>query len=621
MPALDPDKADQKKQIDALQINSVAMAWLTQACNGDVFLLGFLANGVTDNFPNVGLFCNVIKALKERFCPDTAFSQADLITEVYALRIGERDDPCTYFREVATLEAQYGRKMGEENTIAAISKVLPPAYAHIQTSIIKDNIKDVATVNKDLRLHYTALYGKDGKKGLDEAKKSGDDEMALASAGSFTNKCHICHEPGHKANQCPRRGKNHNRNSQRRGGGRKFNGNCNLCGKKGHRAVDCWEDEKNARRRPAGYTPQSRGGVAGPAVGGHEVDSDMLLMCADVNPINDIVLPWKTPTVIRLDDPSQTPSVVGTEQPPSFEIPAQVRLTMREKMMVNWICHKCEIAEAYLQLPEEVTKNDDIVWVEHEDEVVGYNEHDGNDNGDNDSLPSLATRVEKENEDDESDDDSSWGSIPPELIITRRQWNEMDDEVIHDCDRIIANIDDENDGEVVDRTWPGMSLANIWRNRRRMVDDNDDSASDDSSIRPEFRYLVGREHRRGRQSDNDSSTDDDDSSMPELVIRERTYADNDSSMPELASRARNDDDSTIRTVETEDTEETKDEETTNQDDDTANDSDNNDDDNDDDFDYDIFVDDSVKGKDEDEYDDYFYDYFDEYTFTDNNSLD
>ncbi len=46
--------------------------------------------------------------------------------------------------------------------------------------------------------------------------------------------------------------------------------------------------------------------------------------------------------------------------------------------MVNWVCHKCQVAEAYLQLPEELTKNGDIVWVEHEDDVVGYLEYDGN---------------------------------------------------------------------------------------------------------------------------------------------------------------------------------------------------------------------------------------------------
>lgn len=244
------------KKIAAKEENQKAYSYLTMAFTSNKFI-GLLMKARTTEWPN-GLAWKVMEGFVKKFKPDDQVSGIEVQQKLDALRFKKKDDPEDFFKEIdVILNSTPKVDVKQEQLIALVMKNAPKMYLSVISAEQREK-KDQLTLEilaEAMHDHYCLTKCNKGTSGEEDS----DLEEEAALAVTFTGKCYRCHQPGHRAANCPNRSNNNNNSNHRQ----RFSGNCNLCGKYGHKEADCWEKPENASKRPREWRSTRGGGGGG----------------------------------------------------------------------------------------------------------------------------------------------------------------------------------------------------------------------------------------------------------------------------------------------------------------------------------------------------------------------
>ena len=234
-----PDSDSKKSEKEAARKrNDMAVANLTMAFQTDK-LLGLVYKSQDDNWPG-GKAHLIVERMMKKYMPKDTMSRVEMRQGLNKVSMKKDEDPTTLFEQLSAIENAYNtesRKIDEDDLVAVILDKAPKEYKSVITA--EQQARGENLTLDDLEKAMDHLYRQMHPGIVD----NDENELALSA---FSGKCYKCHEVGHKANNCPKRG-------NKGGGGRKFKGKCHQCGKEGHRKADCWVLDENAPKHPRNW--------------------------------------------------------------------------------------------------------------------------------------------------------------------------------------------------------------------------------------------------------------------------------------------------------------------------------------------------------------------------------
>ena len=218
--ALDPNDAEEAKQIAAKKRNAVAVASLTMAFTTQA-LMKHVNKACDDDWPS-GLAHKIVKSLFAKYRPKDNITKVELRMMLNKVTMKANDEPDKLFEQLGEIQNyDTNGSVDEADLMAVVFTVAPAKYQSVLSSLQLEK-KEELTI-EDMEEAMDQVWRQSGA-----AKKSDKDDNELALASQDQGKS------GKKKNY-------------------RFKGNCNKCGKFGHKGVDCWMDPKNADKRPKGY--------------------------------------------------------------------------------------------------------------------------------------------------------------------------------------------------------------------------------------------------------------------------------------------------------------------------------------------------------------------------------
>jgi len=252
--------------------NETAMTCLTQAFTA-ASLMGLVDKSCSKDWPE-GLAHLVVERLFKKYQPEDTITRVELRQMLNKIKMKKNEDPAKLFEQISQVENRYvraGYALDPADLIAVVMDAAPHEYQAVLTGeqrrlgakLTMDDME--ATMNQ----HWRQI--KHERKSDD-----GDNEFTLSA---FQGTCFHCKEKGHRANKCPKKGKDESKSKNASGGGnnstnnnnnsgnnseekKKFTGKCFNCGKDGHRSSDCWYKEENKDKRPNGFRMSTERGAA-----------------------------------------------------------------------------------------------------------------------------------------------------------------------------------------------------------------------------------------------------------------------------------------------------------------------------------------------------------------------
>ena len=257
---LDLSTDDGKRQEAARKRNNIAMANFTMAFTTEA-LMGLVFKAQSTDWP-AGKASRVVRALMAKYMPKDRISRVELRQMLAGVSMKDNDDPATLFEQISAIENKYNTassKIEEEELIAVVMTAAPKAYVSVMTT--EQRIQGTSLKLEDLESAMTQQYRQTvGASGGAGGGDKGGKEFTLSAFGGT---CYRCHKSGHKAKDCPDKGKKGGGAGGNKHGGASKNLKCSTCGKSGHKAADCWSDESNAGKRPKWFKGAGRAGETG----------------------------------------------------------------------------------------------------------------------------------------------------------------------------------------------------------------------------------------------------------------------------------------------------------------------------------------------------------------------
>ena len=269
--------SDEEKQLRLAKKNLLAMAHLTMAF-GTEALLNKIASACTSEWPG-GLAHRLVALLKEKCAPKDRMAGVERQRKLNKVELKAGDDPAKLFEQLKAIDNQFSdltHGLTEDDKIGVILDKGADEYGLILANTAREKGSGLTLDDLEEAMKVQWRITKSSKSESQGARKS---EFSLAA---FAGKCYNCGQTGHKADKCPNKNGNKNKDKGENGSGKResFQGKCRLCGKQGHKAAQCWNDDKNSSKRPSWFNKEA--GMAAPS-GSEGTSREFLLMALEMD--------------------------------------------------------------------------------------------------------------------------------------------------------------------------------------------------------------------------------------------------------------------------------------------------------------------------------------------------
>ena len=231
--ALDPDDASDKKELKARRDNERAYSQLVMSCHGAA--MGIVEAATTKDHP-YGDAHLAWENLKKKYEPTTRMSLVALKKKFNSCRLeGVKQDPDEWIQELFHLQRRIedaGGEVKSEDMMSHILANLPDQYSELITTIeteLESTTSSITTETIQVRLR--AYFERKFSSTADDETE--EPTLAMYAGGQFKGMCRSCGEYGHKAADCPKKGKG------------QFKGKCHYCGKIGHKENECFKKKRD----------------------------------------------------------------------------------------------------------------------------------------------------------------------------------------------------------------------------------------------------------------------------------------------------------------------------------------------------------------------------------------
>lgn len=244
---LDESIPSQKLQKKALDLNAAAMRALIGSLKSDHDRHKISHSRRIDatDWPN-GKAWQVWKSLKEEYQPDDTTASAEMEMALHKLKVNKKLPPSHILHDIANIEATYGKEVPEARKVAIIMTIGHEYHQTISSAnMLYKLAKSRDATSDELIAEMVKFYRmSQGGSGEGETKPLGSRSGTEAAFAGFKGKCNKCKKKGHKAKDCPEKGKaagaSTGATEKAGAAGTADKDKCGHCKKPGHKEENCW---------------------------------------------------------------------------------------------------------------------------------------------------------------------------------------------------------------------------------------------------------------------------------------------------------------------------------------------------------------------------------------------